>query len=134
VWNDLRFQFLKEEFVKRFSWLVAGCMIAGCSHSADQSAKPAADATAPTASAPTTMPSAAKPANAPIFELSQDGKIYVFGSVDDLTAFQNGKTQPMQVEKPELNPGHRPVVLEAVDDAETARLCAAYAKLHPIAK
>ena len=77
-----------------------------------------------------TQPAAATP----IFEFTQQGKIYVFGSVDDMQAFQNGKSQALQLEKPELNPGHQPVVIEACDQDEAARLSMAYCKLHPAPK
>ena len=69
-----------------------------------------------------------------MFDTVKDDKIYVFGSVDDMLAFQSGKAQAMEVQMPQLNPGKRMVIIEAADQATADQIAAGYAKLHPVAK
>jgi hypothetical protein len=71
-------------------------------------------------------------ASAAIYELAQDGKIYVFGFVDHMLAFQHGgKNQPVVIEKPNFTPKGTTVVIEASDDATAAEILASYLKQHP---
>jgi len=71
-------------------------------------------------------------ANAAIYELAQDGKIYVFGFVDHMLAFQHaGKNQPVVIEKQNFTPKGTTVVIEAADEAMAAEILASYLKQHP---
>jgi hypothetical protein len=69
-----------------------------------------------------------------VFELTQEGKVYVFPSVDAMTDFTNGKQLPTIVEKPNFTPGGKTVVFEAADAAQAESMLASYNKLHPVAK
>jgi hypothetical protein len=92
-------------------------------------------ATAPAEQAGPGAPVPPPVASAAIFELNQDGKIYVFGFVDHLLAFQHaGKSQPVVIEKPDFTPNHTTVVIEASDDAMAAEILASYLKQHPESK
>jgi hypothetical protein len=134
--------------MKRFALILAGIALVGCSHN-DNNSCPACDANA----APQTQPAAAgvgaaavtadpaapavpvtppvKPADKITFELTQDGKVYVFGSVAAMQSFQAGRPQAKVIEQPTLTPSGKTVVIEAADDAEAAQIAAAYMKLHP---
>ncbi|MDB5302538.1 MAG: hypothetical protein JWM97_87 [Phycisphaerales bacterium] len=139
--------------MKRFALILAGIALAGCGHN-DNSSCPACDAgaapqaqptpAAPSAPAVSAEPQAsvapaapavpAKPAVAkdkPVFELTQDDKIYVFGSFAAMQSFQSGQAQPKVVEKPAFTPGGKTVVIEAADDAEADQLTAGFVKQHP---
>jgi glucose/arabinose dehydrogenase len=87
-----------------------------------------------TPAVPPTPPVPAAPAVAkdkPIFELAQDDKIYVFGSLAAMQSFQSGQAQPKVVEKPAFTPSGKTVVIEAADDTEAAQLTASFVKQHP---
>ena len=79
--------------------------------------------------APAMAPAAATPMT--IYELGNDGKIFVFASIDDMQSFQNGKKQPIEMAKPQFTAKGTDVVFEAADDAQASQMLAAYLKLHP---
>jgi hypothetical protein len=125
--------------MNRYCLIVAGALLVGCGSHNDQTTSttqaPAMPATAP--AAPVAAPAVPGPipppvADAAVFECTQDGKIYVFGFVDHMLAFQHaGKNQPVVIEKPDFTPKHTTVVIEAADDAMAAEILSAYLKLHP---
>jgi hypothetical protein len=100
-------------------------------------ATPAVPATPPVPAAPAAPATPAVPAapavakDKPIFELAQDDKIYVFGSLAAMQSFQSGQAQPKVVEKPAFTPSGKTVVIEAADDTEANQLTAGFVKQHP---
>src|SRR5579862_4189660 len=119
--------------MKRSAIFLSGALLVGCG-SSNSTPSSVSDTSTPPPSQSTAIPppTVAAPAAKPItpFELTQDGKTYIFADFESLTAFQNGKQQPFKMEKPDLTPGTQ-VVIEAADQAQADQLIAGYAKAHP---
>jgi len=119
--------------------IAAAALFVGCQES--EPTKPAAvNPTPPTKTADAaktaTASETAKPANTAkpptakeYYEVSKNGKMYVFGKVDSMLAFRSAGTLPVgTIEKP--GPSGEPVTFEAGEGME-AGLMADYAKAHP---
>ena len=122
--------------MKRIALMLAGgFFLVGCAHETDKPAAQTTD-TAPAAnstpSQPMSITAPAMPAVKPItpFELAQDDKVYVFATAEALGSFQGGQAQPTVVEKPNLSPKGKTVIVEAADDNQAAALLAGYEKEH----
>jgi hypothetical protein len=110
-------------------------LIAGCQH--DEPQKPMTRAETAQAAAASNSSGMAKPTVATkppsakeYYEVTQDGKIYVFGTLDGLLAFrQTGALPAKTVEKPAFGAAGETVVFEA--GGLEPGLMAEYQKSHP---
>ena len=112
--------------------LIAAAFALGCEHN-EETKKSSTENMKPTAQATDAAKSAsAKPASAKeYYEVTKNGKTYVFGNVDAVLAFRStGALPPGSAEKPAFGPNGETVVFQTGNGIE-AGLIADYQKAHP---